>query len=308
MKYLMPVVLILITSFLNAQELYLDDASFHKSRRPGDGMWVEKVNDAAVAGNKYSRDNITFRKGKQFVYNYYFISKEGGGKKKFLVSKNDSAANPFRLISYDQPVDSLLDKVLLQVTDEKETYAACMQDSSCTQTTILYSYLMPGAGNAAATFRSNHSGKTYSMVGARATGVVDNRKNIWLHPPRQFTFRILQLSPFPFYMFDESVRTWAWNVEVSGAYLDPRWVKSSASLMVRYAYERASDETIQTAFGKLRCKVVNAKGSSVTDAAFSSSLKSYYHPEYGFVLLEYRNIDGSKLVLQLEEMDNGVRF
>lgn len=304
----MPFFLICTSLQLSAQELYLDDASFHKSRQSGDGMWVEKVNLADPAKDKYSRDNITFKKGKAFVYNYYFIERNGNGKKKFLLSSKDSASNPFRLTKYDQPADSLLDKVLLQVTDEKETYAACMQDSSCTQTTILYTYLLRTSAAVAGrlAFRSKQTAQQYVQLGARATGVVDNKKNIWLHPPRQFTFRILQLSPFPFYQFDTTIKNWAWNVEVGGAYLDPRWVHSKTNMIVRYAYERAEDEVISTPFGQLRCKVVKGTGSSVSHPDFSSAMKSYFHPAYGFVLMEYRNIDGSQLVLQLEEMEDPV--
>ncbi|NML21219.1 hypothetical protein HHL16_10070 [Pseudoflavitalea sp. G-6-1-2] len=310
MRYLMPVLLIITGLQLPAQELYLDDASFHKSRQPGDGMWVEKVNPADQSNAQYSRDNITFKKGKQFVYNYYFIEHNGKEKKKFLLSSRDSISNPLRLAKYDRPADSLLDKVLLQVTDEKETYAACMQDSSCTQTTILYTYLMrqPAGSTAASLFRSKRSGQLYSQQGARATGVVDNKKNIWLHPPRQFTFRILQLSPFPFYLFDTTITNWAWNVEVGGAYLDPRWINSKTNLIVRYAYERVSDEVITTPFGNLRCKVVIGTGRSVSHPEFSSSMKSYFHPEYGFVLMDYKNVDGSKLVLQLEELQTADAF
>jgi hypothetical protein len=57
-----------------------------------------------------------------------------------------------------------------------------------------------------------------------STGVIDNVKNVWMHPPRQFSFKILQMSPFPFYVFDESLTKWSWKLDMAKPYFDKHWL------------------------------------------------------------------------------------
>jgi hypothetical protein len=303
---------ILIISILNcyasiySQELILEDGMYFRDPKPNDGIWVEKPNKKDTTKYKYSKNNLSYKVGREFIYDYYFMDKFGV-KKRFLLSKNEiSTKNPLNLTSYNNNDDTTIEKIRLAVTDAKETYPACTSDSTCTQTVISYSYLTKNktdCGSNGSFFKSKKTNQTYCSCGAVATGIYDNKKNIWMHPPRQYTFKILQLNPFPFYQLDETIKNWAWNVEVGGAYLDNRWVKTKENIKVRYDYERQNDQIIETAFGNLNCKVTNAIGSSHSENfKMKTILKSYYHPEYGFVRLEYKNIDGSKIIIQLVEV------
>jgi hypothetical protein len=303
--------IILMLNFYNSvysQELILEEGMYFKYPKPGDGIWVEKPNKTDTSRYKYSKDNISYKVGTRFIYDYCFIDK-AGVKRKFIVTKNQtSKENPLNLTSYTDSSDSTIDKIMLAVTDAKETYPACVGDSTCTQTVISYSYLkktIVSDDTLCNYFKSKNSSNVYCQYSPVATGIYDNKKNIWMHPPRQYTFKMLQLSPFPFYQLDESVKYWAWNVEVGGSYLDPRWVDTKENIKVRYDYERQKDKTIRTVFGRIKCKVTTAKGTSQSgDFIMKTSLKSYYNPAYGFVKLEYKNIDDSKIVIQLVEIAN----
>lgn len=283
-----------------SQEFFLDDGIYFEKPVTGDGIWTEKANYADTSMHKYTRDNLSYKLGNVFIYDYYYLD-ASGKKKKFLLTKNESStANPLNLVDYDQLTDSTIERIMLRVTDKREDFKAC--DSSCTQTTICYSYLIKNKKAKSKTDSKNSTGNRYISCEAVSTGVIDNKKNIWMHPPRQFTFRILQLSPFPFYQQQEDVMHWAWNVTVNGVYLDARWIPSKEKITVRTDYERKKDEKLATVFGDLSCKVTTAT-AILRSANFETKtyLKSYYHQQYGFLKLEYTLVNGAKMIIDLIE-------
>ena len=56
--------------------------------------------------------------------------------------------------------------------------------------------------------------------------------------------------------------------------------------------------TLETDMGDLDCFVIE---SSAESRIGETALTAYFHPEYGFVRLNYTNIDGSKTNLVLTE-------
>ncbi len=296
----MLLTLVLFPLEIFPQELILDDGMLMEKPTPGDGIWSEKPVYSDTSTHKYTVDNISYKLGNVFIYDYYYLD-ASGKKKKFLFTKNESSkTNALNLSDYENLTDSTIAKVMLRVTDKRETYAGC--DSSCTQTTISYSYLIKNTEQNKKKYAYDLVKDKFISCGAVSTGVVDNRKNSWIHPPRQFTFRILQLSPFPFYQQDEEVNHWAWNVLVGGVYLDPRWTSSKEKIAVRTDYTRQPEEALSTAFGKLTSKVTTAQATLQTaKGEIKTYLKSYYHAEYGFLKLEYTLVNGAKMVFDLVE-------
>ena len=58
--------------------------------------------------------------------------------------------------------------------------------------------------------------------------------------------------------------------------------------------------TVKTTLGTLTCYVVESEAKS---ALGFTKLVSYYHKEFGFVKLNYTNIDKSRLILELQSME-----
>jgi hypothetical protein len=110
-------------------------------------------------------------------------------------------------------------------------------------------------------------------------------------------FQILEINPFPFIYLDQR-ESWDWSLWVGGHWSDQRWKKWTGSITGRMKYEKQHVESIQTKFGKLKCQV---SSSSSTSELGETYLKSYFHKDYGFVKLEYTNIDGSQMILDLAE-------
>ena len=67
-----------------------------------------------------------------------------------------------------------------------------------------------------------------------------------------------------------------------------------------YEYEIVDKKNISTKLGNLECYIVNAKAKSRIG---ETELISYFNFKYGFVKLEYKNIDGTKTILELEKVE-----
>jgi hypothetical protein len=169
---------VFFTGLLPGQELLLDD-----------GIYLEKPSLKDTTKHKYSRDNISYKINSAFIFDYYYLDKDGH-KKKFLRSKNESSVvNPFNLINYDSKNDSVIDKIKINVDD----YDIFSQfDSSYTQTTFTYAYVYKGSmSDSLCQYLRKRNPRVEFRCGDEGTGVVDNKKNLWMHPPRQYTFKIL---------------------------------------------------------------------------------------------------------------------
>jgi len=269
-----------------------------------DGIYFEKLMKNDTSRHRYSKDNITYKPGKAFIYDYYYLD-NSGNKKRLLRNDNEySKTNPLHLADPDNENDSVIYNIKIEVNDYIDMFSKF--DSSYTQTVFCYNYL-------------NKKGKTIDTIcesfnkrnklssdfpcGDEFTGVIDNRMNLWIHPPRSYTFKILEFSPFPFQYLDESVKEWKWSLDVGGPHnMDHRWIHYDDAIHISYRYTRAKDETLRTKLGKIRCKVTESTGTSEFGTnMMRTQLKSYYHPYYGFVKLDYTNINGSKIVMELIE-------
>lgn len=134
--------------------------------------------------------------------------------------------------------------------------------------------------------------------GARGgTGVAEGAGGVWIHPPRFDAYAILELSPFPevkkpFVAGQE----WDWELEVGDHYANPAWAVWKGGMLVKSHYKATGTQVVTTAFGQLKCQEVTAVAHC---AQGSSTLRTLFHPSYGFVLLDYTTIDGGRLTLEL---------
>jgi hypothetical protein len=153
------------------------------------------------------------------------------------------------------------------------------------QTVISYDYIML-------------SGESFVM---EKTGVIENEKNIWMHPPRSYFFEILELNPFPYIKAPYKIGTkWNWKLKIGDYWSNKRWFEWKDEIENVYDYEIKSNKIISTKLGNLECYIVKATAKSRIGV---TGLISYFNPKYGFVKLEYNNIDGTKTVLELENIE-----
>ncbi len=132
------------------------------------------------------------------------------------------------------------------------------------------------------------------------TGVIENVQNIWMHPPRTVLFRILELNPFPFIQRPyEAGNKWSWELSIGSPWGDNRWKTWEGRILNEMEYEITGLKKMPSRLGMLECWEVIATAKSELG---KTSLKAYFHEQHGFVKLDYTNIDGSSVVLDLEEV------
>ncbi len=133
-----------------------------------------------------------------------------------------------------------------------------------------------------------------------ASGIIENERNVWLHPPRASIFMVNEINPFPYIKTPFQVGNhWTWELEIGDQWGSSLWKRWEGNIVNRYEYSITGFEKIPTVFGLLDCYELNASaGSSIG----STGLNAWFNTVYGFVRLDYTNIDGSKFLMVLSEV------
>lgn len=246
-----------------------------------DGIFTEQFDSTNVEDGRYTENNETFKAGSVFIYSFKHISKEG---EEYFFRFDPSYEN--RMIAWHfVPVDSVSETTHRQVriTVKPGLEPMINNVADYDQTVIQFEYPIETGRSAF----SSHS------------GVIENEKNIWMHPPRDQYFRILELNPFPFIKAPYEVgNTWQWELGIGGFWGDERWKTWEGSINNEYRYEITDKKAITTIFGDLEVYEITATAQSELG---ETGLTALFDEQYGFIELDYENIDGSRTLLELVE-------
>ena len=237
-----------------------------------EGIFVEKFDPSVVDENRYNFDNKIFTVGRTFVYDYIYQDKQGeefyfkGGRDGWnFAPKNTDRYYVVKSIEIE--VMSGLKPMIDQIPEYNQT----LLKFTCPPNT------------------------DYTI-----SGVVENYRNVWMHPPREALFKILELNPFPFIQEPYEVgKSWDWELDISNEWGDPRWITWEGLIKNIYQYKIVDKKVIPTKLGELNCFIIEA---SAKNELGKSLLTAAFNEEYGFVDLDYTNIDGSKMRLELSKI------
>jgi hypothetical protein len=181
------------------------------------------------------------------------------------------------------PIDSMNDKTILQVVQTVQYGLQPMLNNNPDYNQTVISYHYPQVSGR----------ETFSS----STGVIENEKNVWAHPPRDRFFRILELNPFPFIQAPYEIgNKWNWSLTIGSFWGDDRWITWEESIVNKYTYEITDKKKIETKIGMLDCYEVKSNATSTIGRTY---LTAYFHMDFGFIKLDYTNIDSTKTVLEL---------
>lgn len=245
------------------------------------GIFREQFDSTNVADSRYTDNNLTFKSGSSFLYSFKHISKEG---EEFYFQHDPLNENHFTSWLF-VPADSVSTKTIQQVRITVKPGLEPMINNSpdYDQTVIQYEYPLEEGQS----MFSSHS------------GVIENEENIWMHPPRDKYFRILELNPFPFIKAPYEVgNQWQWELEIGSFWGDERWKTWEGSINNKYQYEITDKKMINTSFGELEVYEISSTANSRIG---ETGLTALFNEKYGFINLDYLNIDGSRTVLELVE-------
>ncbi|MCB0838426.1 MAG: hypothetical protein KDE26_14405 [Bacteroidetes bacterium] len=249
-----------------------------------EGIYVEKFDSTNISENRYTANNITYLEGNKLTYDYFYEDLNGK-KYKFQepegISEFDfrERVKAWAFVNIDSLTERTIDKVELTVKYGLETMAANNPDYN--QTVISYEYVQVNGK------------RNFSSL----TGVIDNEKNVWIHPPRSKLFRILEINPLPFIQTPYKIgNMWNWSLEIGSAWGDERWKTWEGSIKNKYEYEITDKKKINIEIGEIECYVVQ---STARSSIGQTHLTAYFNKEIGFVKLDYTNIDSTRIALEL---------
>jgi hypothetical protein len=243
------------------------------------GVYVEKVALNDSTADRYTRDNLIYTPQRKFIFDYTII--RDGDSLKIQAPVNIPAdADHERTWDFIAAREESPDKI------ETISITVTNRISNDQQTEVKYDYQ----------YSVNPGFEPFSST----SGVIENKMNTWMHPHRDKYFMILELNPFPYIQKPfEPGKEWTWSLEIGDYWKDQRWKVWTGSIKNEYQYEITGHEKLQTAIGTLDCWVVN---STATSRVGVTELKAFYNEKYGFVKLDFVNIDKSMLNINIKKV------
>jgi len=237
------------------------------------GIYFEKFDSTNTNEDRFNTNNQIYRTGTKLTYVYQYIDKGG---KRFLFTDDGNGTREhglWKLVEISKADSNSFEFV--RTTVKNGTIP------NFYQTLIDYDIIR----------------KNNSLAYHAGTGIVENEKNVWIHPPRMMNFKILELNPFPYIRKPYAIGdSWTWELEIGGQWGDKSWRTWSGDISNIYKYEITETLKLNSRLGILDCFVIESKANSELG---KTSLTAYFNEIYGFVKLDYTNIDSSKIVLEL---------
>lgn len=129
------------------------------------------------------------------------------------------------------------------------------------------------------------------------TGLVENKYNLWVHPPRFSLFEILELNPFPYIKLPARLgNEWTDSLKIGAQWSNPLWKVWTGSVVLDYKYKITEHKSMIFRKQAVLCWVIE---SSAKSRLGETKLISYFNEEYGFIQMDYQNIDGSNISFNL---------
>jgi hypothetical protein len=236
-------------------------------------------NDSIDVNNRdverYNRDNKVYKSNTEFLFDYVILKDKDTLKCRF--SNQEYGIPKWQLVKPDD-ADSL--------TVHSIGFAILPYYQNDNQTGINFRYY-------------NKYGKIVNNMAS--TGLIENAKNTWTHPPREQFFAITEFNSFPFIKTPYVVGT-KWKSGLTAGYFDSYQrfnLKWEGVLITKETLEIIEKVNLPTAFGVLPCFVV--QGIAKSNLTETTSL-FYYNETYGFVKIVYDLFDKSRLELTLTKV------
>ena len=258
--------------------------NIEKFETDDDGISVEKFDSTNVNDNRYNQNNSIYKVSRKFTFSYFYSDTLG---ENFLMTKG----NLNKQNMYDWTFEKMENKnpnsvyqIILTVKSGLSPFIEQLPDYN--QTVISYDFKQLNGD----VWPNNEK-----------TGVVENVKNLWMHPPRTDFFKILEMNPFPYVKEPLKIgNSWTWKLKIGSYWSDKRWLVWEGLIENIYNYKITDKVILQTKLGEIECLVISSNAISKLG---ETKLTSYFNNQFGFVKLDYTNIDCSKTIIELEKME-----
>ena len=274
---------------LTAITSFTAQAQNTKYQRNG-GVWFE-VRDDKSNPCRYTEDNKIYQSDREFTFEFHYFDPQGKERyvryeripiqRQELTEAGDTVTNTYYLPDFSfsdvfDVTDSCVNRYLVRVL--------------CTCAGFDHNY--------------NQTVEEFNFIIADTeqplswSGIVENERNLWLHPIRDCLFKILEFNPFPYIQYPiKKGKTWKWLNTFGSHWGDERWKTWTGTIVNKYKYKITdTDCEVVTPMGTLSCVKVEAVAKSRIG---KTRLTAYYNDTYGFVKMDNTNIDGSRIEIML---------
>lgn len=276
MKNYIVLIVLSVGQQLNYITAQFDTASYMFNE---DSIIVEKFDPGNTDEARFNVDNIIYTPGRKFVFDYFYENKAG---KRYFFKKgsviNDGVYD-WDFTELNNTDSNTVEQIVMIINADLKPFIYDFPDYN--ETVISYFYKLTGG----------------KLIRSERTGLIENPKNICLHPPRTNLFKILELNPYPY--IKQPIlpgSSWTWKLTFGDYWADRRWLVWSGLKENRYQYKISGIQLFKTHFGALKCYIVE---SQATSELGTTKLTAYFNDEFGFIKFDYLNIDGSKLIFEL---------
>jgi hypothetical protein len=237
-----------------------------------------KKNSAGI--NPYNYDNIIYVADRTYIYDYLII--KGNDTLKYAITGKTDSGKIWKYVPA-KTIDSTVISYLGIKTLSK--IGPIMMDKPDYNQTEIFLY---------------HYNSSLKYLDSELTGIIENEKNIWLHPFRFNALEILQLSPFPYVKLPYiKGQTFEWKLDLGKKWPEFKAFDWKGDLQLRCRYKEEGVEVVKLPIGDVSVIKTSAVGNT---SAGKSFLISYFNEKYGFVKLIYNNLDGSRIIMTLKEI------
>ncbi len=247
-----------------------------------EGIFVEVFDSTNIDQTRFTDNNTIYRKNIAFIYSYEHKTKNN---RTYFFREDPEIhdwMHAWKFVAADSIDENTILEVKIKINEGLEPMIRFEPEYN--QTVAQYDYLTKDTSSA---FNS-------------ISGIIENEKNVWMHPPRDKYFSILELNPFPYIQAPLKIgNTWNWSLKIGNRWGDKRWVTWEGVIENKYRYEIVDKKKTKTVFGELECYIVEATAISKLG---ETKLTAVFNTTYGFIELLYTNIDGSTTRLQLNEL------
>jgi hypothetical protein len=269
-------------------------------------IWFEVIDSLNTSPTRYSVDNLVYKLGTVFTYAVQMQDKNQKNIAcSFHYDENKDWADAGHFIEPTQKNKESVEYISYRVPADPTKMEMSGRWAYYHQTDIWIDYKNAEKQTLGTQIDSTHWNPDYRgkfMPSGDLTGVIDNKKNIWIHPPRMRCFKINELNPFPFVQLPlMEGNKWSWGISAGSEWGDKRWAAWSGLITIKSTYEVKEKTKRTTKMGELDCFRVECEAIS---SVGTTHLTFFFNPKFGFVHLEFTNIDKSKTILELVEQTN----
>lgn len=246
---------------------------------------------------RYTEDNQIYRAGNEYTFAFRYFNPQG--QERFMRVYKEAVRKP--------EINERGDTSYYTALYGRYILADAFDEDSCIQQYIMrINPSNTGYGFSPDYDQTVEVFEFWLKDGARpfaqsASGIVENERNIWMHPNRTLLLEVLELNPFPYVKFPakEGLK-WKWKLTIGSQWGSPYWKEWEGAIVNRYRYKIVDTScSLSTALGALDCVRVEATAKSRLG---KTHLTAYYNEKYGFVKFDYINIDGSQIEIDLQSL------